>query len=144
MSAMIKDVQKKKDLPGETAHPATKEHVESLKEIIKAKLPVHPEQLKNPSGHVIAIGGDTSVFAVMQDISGKDGWGPEDVRVALESVLGKNDEEIYPLVQKETTYVVPKLTLLLTIMEECGIEKVTYKSTNGSTPGMLITPELWS
>lgn len=122
-------------------NPVSTDDALKLIETIGQKLPKIPEWLAENNKRIIAIGGNTSIFAAAAIESGNSTFTKQEVMEALLATCNKSDEELsyFP----EPHEVVIDFALLYAVMDHTGIEQVTHCETNGATEGMLVTPELW-
>ena len=49
-----------------------------------------------------------------------------------------------PAAAQQPQTVIPKLVLLYAVLNALGCDAVTYHTTNGNTPGVLMTQEIWT
>ena len=88
---------------------------------------------------------------IAQAIAGATTFSRADAAAALDAVLDRTDDALraapwWPAVgcaKKEAPYTAGKLCLLNAVLAHLGIEKVEYKSTNGSCPGMVVSERLF-
>ena len=67
----------------------------------------------------------------------------QDVRSALEKLNGQTNEQLCEQF-REGNMVIPKLVLMVTLMELLGMKAVEfYVSSGGSCPGIFLTPRFW-
>ncbi len=105
------------------------------------KLPPTPNWLQNKRKQVIGIGGITCPFSIGQIATGQYTYNSEQLWGALKTLCGKTDEEFAEF--PDPSGVVMSLILLLSVLDHCGFEEITYSPTNGSCEGLLITPQYW-
>lgn len=56
----------------------------------------------------------------------------------VEILLGKTDDQMSAMGYPQANMLIPKLCLMLSVMECLGIQDVIYRETNGSTEGLLL------
>jgi len=109
-------------------------------------------ELKPPAGWlrgaaVTAIGGPNSMFAVAHEAIGAKTFVLAEVRRALASVIGMSDEAMAskPFCQgplrEPPGLIVPKLCLLVAVMEHMELTEVAFCPSIGSCQGLLISDE---
>mmetsp|Transcript_10970 Transcript_10970/g.16604 ORF Transcript_10970/g.16604 Transcript_10970/m.16604 type:complete len:321 (+) Transcript_10970:3-965(+) len=87
----------------QTANPVRRAEAERLVALIRddlARTPVEPwvgELGAAPSAQIVGFGGESCIFRVVEQLSGKTVQTRDDVQVALEKMLDKSDEEIVAL-----------------------------------------------
>jgi hypothetical protein len=142
---MVEKVHGKDFSQVQTANPCTIEDVAALQKIILSNLlPITHElqsMLKRPKNHVIAIGGPYSPFKMASLAIGENRFTKDQVWNALNELVGYSDVELsgFP----EPTMLIPRLTLIYTVMGYFGIDRVDYCETTGSTLGILVSPQFW-
>jgi hypothetical protein len=99
-------------------------------------------QLKHPAIDVVAIGGSFSAFQLAAQATKKQIYTKEDIWQAIVDLTGRTDEELAQF--PEPAMVIPRLTLVYTLMKHYNIPKVHSFSTVGSTLGILMSPRLWN
>uniref|UniRef100_A0A6U6C599 Ppx/GppA phosphatase N-terminal domain-containing protein n=1 Tax=Guillardia theta TaxID=55529 RepID=A0A6U6C599_GUITH len=105
-------------------------------------------KLREPGITVIGIGGDTSIFNLAREVTGKTTFCRTDVLDSLELLCGKTDLELRLMedvqaAQLQPHNVIPKLVLLFSVMEALKCDAVTYGACNGNTAGVLMHPKVW-
>lgn len=146
LAAMVEEVQGKDFSKIHTANPATIDHVIALQKIVLKSLKTPSIELlnkfKNPGITVVGVGGPFSIYRMAEIAHGRREYTKEDVWAAIEKLAGSSNEDLaatYP----EPEMVIPRLTLLYTIMDFFEIKKVLYTPTTGNTLGILISPQFW-
>lgn len=145
---LVDSVQGKNFAAGEMPNPVKREDADKLIEELKRKIPDAPAWLRN--GRITALGGPNSMFVVTSQALGQATYGPSDVRRALTATLGLEDSKLaaMPFCQganrEPPAYVVPKICLLLAVMEHCDIKEVQVRSAIGSCPGMLVSDDFFA
>lgn len=143
--AAIIDVQGNDFTKIQTANPAKLEHVVALQKIILQSLPAVSTKLQNrftnPAVEVIAIGGSYSAFQIAAQATKRNTYTKEQIWQAIVELTGRTDEELahFP----EPGMVIPRLTLVYTVMKQFNIPRVHSFPTVGSTLGILMSPQLW-
>ncbi|CAE7203872.1 unnamed protein product [Symbiodinium sp. CCMP2592] len=165
VTSMLVEIQGHSFAETPSPNPVRAEHAEQLLLDLKRMLPATPSWLRH--GNVAAIGGPNSMFCVAcealgmglsersKEVSAQDESSScqftmtaPAIRDVMLGVIGKSDDELlqYPFCQGELreppAFILPKLLLLLAVMEHCEMEKVFFYKTIGSCPGMLISDEM--
>ncbi|CAK9034100.1 FK506-binding protein 2 (Peptidyl-prolyl cis-trans isomerase) (PPIase) (Rotamase) [Durusdinium trenchii] len=144
-SICVEEVQKRTMAPKVTPNPVDSKAADELVVALKTRLDVVPSWLKQSV--VTAIGGPNSMFCVAFEALGKRQYRPSEIREVLKSVVDQTDEELSSRafcqgeLREPPGYIVPKIALLLAVMEHCEISEVHFCSTIGSCPGLLISDE---
>lgn len=145
LSALIKEVQGKDFSKVSSPNPASLEEVIRLKKLIQESLPQAPIKLlgkiRDLGSTVIAIGGPYSPFKIASIATGKTEYTKEEIWNALHTLIGSTDQQLKAFPEPEM--VIPRLTLLISVMDHFEIGKVRYIPTVGSTWGIFISPEFW-
>ncbi|KAJ1627677.1 hypothetical protein T492DRAFT_1023386 [Pavlovales sp. CCMP2436] len=151
-----------------TPNPVSVEQAEELVRILTTALPPAPTWLRGSAG-VSAIGGPNSLFnsAAMvirsESIGGDcaDAAAPgsladaegfvvgarpvpiscKDVRSAVYARCGESDETLEALGYSEPGLLVPKLCLLVAVMEHAQLERIEFLPAIGACPGVLVDEE---
>lgn len=141
-SLMIEEVQNKNFVEIQTTNPASTEDCDKTLQLIKLKLSElsQPDWITKES-QIVGIGGITCAFNVISLITGLKSFNRENVISAIEKIKYKNDSELQEF--PEYGMIIPKMLLVLAVMEYFRIEKVTFSMSNGSTTGMFLYPNLW-
>lgn len=167
VTSMLVEIQGCSFAETPSPNPVRAEHAEQLLLDLKRTLPATPSWLRY--GNVAAIGGPNSMFCVACEALGmglskqsKEASAEGDssschftitvqaIRDVLLDVIGKSDDELlqYAFCQGQLreppAFILPKLILLLAVMEHCEMEKVFFYKTIGSCPGMLISDEMFA
>ena len=144
----VTEVQNKEFTKESTPNPVFFPDVEKLRDVLRAHLKPPPVWL---SGEVYSVGGPNSIFCLAASLLGTDSFTPFDVEVLLKITTNRTDDSLETICRyKGTTnmdpaaLVVPKLTLLHTVMLYCGITKVNYLKAIGSCAGMLVSESIFS
>jgi len=148
---LLTTVQKKKDVSA-SPNPVTLLEAQALAKEIRTLIGEPPEwltdKIRAPGVHFAAIGGETSLFRLASELI--DGTCISKARLleAIENLCGKTDLQLrlmedVPSAMKQPQSVIPKLVLLYAILNALGCDEVSYYDTNGNTPGILMTEELW-
>lgn len=122
-----------------------------LRELRDVLTPI-PQWAREPTNQYVAIGSNTSIFNQMRRLSGLQTFAPSDVESALVGVTGLSHDEIWALekgldanVERDNApYVVAKLSLLLTVMQQCDMDRVQFHITQGNCTGLLLDPSAWN
>ena len=142
-SILVETTQGRALADSPSTNPVTMQQAVALTEELKKKVPEAAEWLK-------AIGGPNSMFCVASEALGVLKYGTADVRRVLEGPVGLSDSELASKVfcegelREPPAYIVPKLCLLLAVLEHCGIAEVKYCHAIGSCPGMLISDDMFA
>lgn len=148
---MVEKVQGRSFAETQSANPATAEQAAALQALTRRTLeelhqpmpPALAAMLASSEYTVVGIGQRTCVFALGSQVTGKSVYTLADVRAAIGQTLERSDEELGRL-YLQPEMVVPKLCLLIVVMDMFRIPAVSYKCTNGSCIGLLVTPSLWN
>ena len=145
VQAAMVELQGKDFTKIQTVNPAKLEHVVALQQKIIKSLPPLSQKLKarlsNPAVDVVAIGGPYSAFKMVALTTHKQFFTKEDVWAQIEVLTGLTDEQLSQYPEKEM--LIPRLTLIHTVMKHFDIPRVHYFQTVGSTLGILMSPQLW-
>ncbi len=145
LAAMVEKVQGKEFGKVQTANPATLSDVKALSAIVKNTLvqakPELQAKLISRSTAVVAIGGPFSPFKMASLAIGDTHFTKELVWKALTQLVGCSDAELSRFPEPEM--LIPRLTLIYTVMDHFAIHEVDYCETTGSTLGILMTPQFW-
>jgi len=143
-ATLVEAVQGRSLATCQTPNPVTAEEAVQLVQQLRDSLAEPPTWLQGSS--VTAIGGRNSMFCVASEaLGGQTAYTEEDVRRALDEAAGLSDEDLAsrPYCQGELreppAFVVPKLCLLLAVVEHCGIASVQFCPAIGSCPGLLVS-----
>ncbi|KAJ9456653.1 exopolyphosphatase / guanosine-5prime-triphosphate [Diplonema papillatum] len=140
----VVDVQNRPFSVESTPNPFSLYEVRVLTDAIRSKLdPKVPDWLQ---GEVVAIGGPNSIFSLVCDLLEVRSFTVDDVWACLIRCSGKVDAFLARLCCERPdsdppSMVMPKLTLLHTVMSHCGVSRVQYIAAVGSCAGMLITED---
>mmetsp|Transcript_129457 Transcript_129457/g.402656 ORF Transcript_129457/g.402656 Transcript_129457/m.402656 type:complete len:329 (-) Transcript_129457:593-1579(-) len=141
---LVEEVQGHSFADRHTPNPVGAEEAEMLVKKMQRELAEPADWLRGRS--VTAIGGPNSMFCVVCECLGDTAaFAAADVRRALHGATGLTDEEMAsrPYCQGELreppSLIVPKLCLLLAVMEHCAIAEVRFCPAIGSCPGLLIS-----
>eukprot|EP01060_Flectonema_neradi_P014018 TRINITY_DN20731_c0_g1_i1.p1 TRINITY_DN20731_c0_g1~~TRINITY_DN20731_c0_g1_i1.p1 ORF type:complete len:327 (+),score=63.06 TRINITY_DN20731_c0_g1_i1:43-1023(+) len=144
----VTEVQNKEFKKDSTPNPVPLSDVDKLRTVLRSHLTPPPNWLK---GEVYSVGGDNSIFCLAATLLSSDSFTPLDVEILIKVTANRTDDDLETICRyKGTTnmdpaaLVVPKLTLLHTVMLYCGITKVTYLRAIGSCAGMLVTDSIFS
>mmetsp|Transcript_23217 Transcript_23217/g.57284 ORF Transcript_23217/g.57284 Transcript_23217/m.57284 type:complete len:446 (+) Transcript_23217:216-1553(+) len=149
---LIQEVQQKDFATTQTPNPVSLEEAQTLAALLKKVIGAPPEWLltKLALEHVklVGIGGDTSIFRLGSELTGKEEYGRADVLEAVENLCGKTDVQFrmmedVPGAQAQPHNVIPKLVLLYAVMDVLEAQSVLYRESNGNLAGVLATNELW-
>lgn len=145
VAEMVSTVQGREFTSTSSANPATIDDVKALCEIIKQGLPPISSGLQSKiqelDGSFVAIGGGTSIFDMAKIALGKNIFDKSEVWSVIESLVDKTDEELSGFPEK--TMLLPKLTLLYSVMDYFGINSVQNCHAIGSTLGMFMDQNYW-
>lgn len=146
LAAMVEKVQGKDFSKVQSANPATLEDVRGLHKIVIISLsPPHHElktKLSLSSYPVVAIGGPYSAFKIASLAIGDVNFTKEQVLDAITDLVDCTDSELEDFPEPEM--VIPRLTLVYTVMDHFNIPIVNYRETTGSTLGIFISPQFWA
>ena len=107
-------------------------------------------QAASDNVQVVCIGGDTCVFRMAAYLLESNGEGKiaettmekfsrdELYEKIIEMLLNKTDVELEEMGYPQANMLIPKLCLMISVMDCLNIENVIYRVTNGSTEGLLI------
>ena len=103
------------------------------------------QQIQTNNMRVIGIGGPTSIFSVASKALGKTTFTKEELHTALYAYAHKenSDPALQLLDPVEPQSVLTRLMLMYAIMEKLALTSITYKSANGNTLGIMLSPEFW-
>ncbi|CAE8733766.1 unnamed protein product [Polarella glacialis] len=137
-------------------NPVSAEEAEALVSRLRAELPApSPSWLRG--ARVTAIGGPNSMFRLAAGLlqllpAGGTSeveaacYDANGIRKALQRVLCQSDKELEAMpeigsgaLRDPAGFCVPKLCLLLAVVESCGIAEVCFQSAIGSCPGLLVS-----
>lgn len=160
---LIKEVQGRPLVPGGSPNPVSKQQVEELISKLTARLSIAPEWLLQ-KGIVATSAGSNSIFRlcciVLSDIlnSGEESkqisseprvssFSFEHACQALDSCLNCSDEQLL----KYASYahadgpnlIVPKLTLLVSVMKHANIKMIETVHCIGSCVGLMCDDRFW-
>lgn len=123
-------------------NPIKLEEAKSLVTAIHAHLPIVPEWLCKTEKTIVGFGGETSIFSLGAIATKESCYTKEQVWKAIEELCGKGDDQLdqFPNPSK----AVVGLILLYSVMDHCHMERLHYKTANGSCPGILISQQFWS
>lgn len=144
-AALIEKIQGHAFSEKPTPNPVKAAEAAAIVSHIKQDLPAAAEWLSGKD--VTAIGGPNSQFHIAWELLGVERYTLPDVQRALAEVVGKSDEEMALLpccrgeLREPPGLIVPKLCLLMSVMEHCSISSVTFRLCTGSCPGLLISDE---
>lgn len=145
---MVEEVQKKSFVETQSPNPCSLEDVNELVALIGKGLPPNPrwlqEVLSKSDCQVVAHAGPTGAFKLAADCIGKASFTAEDVWQAIGNKLGKGDNDPDIACHLQGAMIVPKLTLVYTVMTQLQIKEAHYyPSTSGCAPGVIISPEIF-
>ena len=136
-AAMIEHVQKRSLAETTSPNPASRDEAQQLVAHCRAQLETPPPWLRG-AALATAIGGANSIFRCVEQVthdlnpaaaaaaaaSGLPGrFGVTAVRAALESCCGQTDAALAEKGHVEAAMVVPKLCLLLAVLEACELQE---------------------
>mmetsp|Transcript_44355 Transcript_44355/g.105017 ORF Transcript_44355/g.105017 Transcript_44355/m.105017 type:complete len:325 (+) Transcript_44355:122-1096(+) len=123
-------------------NPVSAEQAKALVSLLQSQLASPPAWLAGTE--VVAIGGINCMFKVTSEVLGRTRYTLADVRSALQSIVGLSDEDLAQMacckgeLREPPGLIVPKVCLLLAVMEHCGMAEVSFCPAVGSCPGVLI------
>lgn len=129
-------------------NPIKRPECEELSTILQKAMSEVPQwlssKLQQHTVSVVAFGDKETIFGVAAKHLGKTEFSDADVASVIDSMVDKPPSHF-------TTYItmadpetaLPGEILLSAVMKKTGIHKISYKESIGSTPGMLISPEIW-
>eukprot|EP00933_Yihiella_yeosuensis_P070560 TRINITY_DN78677_c0_g1_i1.p1 TRINITY_DN78677_c0_g1~~TRINITY_DN78677_c0_g1_i1.p1 ORF type:complete len:331 (-),score=67.62 TRINITY_DN78677_c0_g1_i1:535-1386(-) len=145
---LVEAVQGKSFAECHSPNPVNSDQATELIQRLQQELPAPASWL---NGSVVtAIGGPNSMFCVAKEALGQDEYDQASVRKALEGVLNKSDEDLSKEVfcqgelKEPPALIVPKICLLLAVMEHCSVQKVSFHPAIGSCPGLLISENCYT
>lgn len=153
-AACVEQVQKKDFATVPTPNPVAPAEAEELMAHVRSLLPAVPDWLQGCEG-VVAIGGPNSMFRLATEIVGAlEGsvpalsFTPAQVRKALGAVIGRSEADLTAAycnreLADPASFVVPKMALLLAVMDACQLPRVTFQPAVGSCAGILVSNELY-
>lgn len=126
---------------------------QELQELIKYlttnfNFPSHlREKIATPETKVIAIGGQTSIFSLGAQATGKDIFTAQELFTVLSSycerLLDNSSQELHELDFSSPATTLVRLILLYSVMDALQIPEVIYKKSMGNTAGIMISPDFW-
>ena len=122
--------------------------------------------INDPTYQIIAIGSQHSIFNQQRIVSGNQSFSQDDVENSLRKAVALEHIHRSKLVKWEmdgsqrlvgaddddrdekrcidnAMFLVPKLALLLAVMQHSNIRRVVYHKTNGNCPALLTQQTLW-
>ena len=118
-----------------------------------------PAWIFAPPKEWTAVGSVHSIFNQQRILTGKGAFSPSCVEATIKDCLGLDYHELYELektryallqdrfeydvILQNTEYILPKLTLLLSVMTRADISRLQYVQTNGNCNALLTNPQLW-
>jgi len=131
-----------------TPNPMTPKDADRLQEeihiMLEAKtIPLWLRQKLDAGAEVVAIGGPTCAFRMCAQATGKNPFRVSDISMAIQELVGSTDDDFEAKEFLQPSMVITKLVLVMTVMKKLGIKSVKYSPTNGSTTGVLLTPQIW-
>ena len=136
-------------------NPFTSKDLDRVLNSLHKDLKDFPEWVKTQDTDTIAIGTSMSIFNQMRVLSGLNQFFSEDVMNVLSQCLSRNDKELhdletekwnqnrtslggeYSLRLENALYIIPKLSLLLSVMRKAELENVRYFEANGNCAALL-------
>jgi exopolyphosphatase/pppGpp-phosphohydrolase len=107
----------------------------------------------------VAIGSAHSIFNQQRILMGNDVFTPACVEATIKDCLGLDYQELfelektkyalvqdrfeYPVMRENAKYMLPKLTLLFSVMTRADISTLQYVQTNGNCNALLTNTHLW-
>eukprot|EP01134_Creolimax_fragrantissima_P001413 CFRG1413T1 len=142
--AMVSEIQKKDFHMTQSPNPVSLHDTLKTIDHIKSTLSPPPswfKVLQKEGVDVVAIGGDTSMFRLIEMTTGNSVFTPNSIMKAIEKLAGMSDDDlsIYPLPME----VLPKLALGYSVMTTLGIKEARHYRATGNTLGLLITRKFW-
>ena len=153
-AACVEQVQKKDFATVVTPNPVAPAEAEELMAHVRSLLPAVPDWLQSCEG-VVAIGGPNSMFRLATEIVGAlegsapvRSFTPAQVRKALGAVVGRSEADLRATycnreLADPASFVVPKMALLLAVMDACQLPRVSFQPAIGSCAGILVSNELY-
>eukprot|EP01062_Namystynia_karyoxenos_P021950 TRINITY_DN18391_c0_g4_i1.p1 TRINITY_DN18391_c0_g4~~TRINITY_DN18391_c0_g4_i1.p1 ORF type:complete len:338 (+),score=100.46 TRINITY_DN18391_c0_g4_i1:84-1097(+) len=152
LAMLLQDIQGRTSVSGVTPNPCPPGDAAALLALLRAKLQPAPEWLRRNRG-VIAIGGPNSLFAdcvrTLRFGGGRRVVTAAAARDALGLLLERTDSDLEasyappPTGRDPVAMLVPKLCLLVAVMEHLQLDAVTFQPTIGSCAGMMLDGELF-
>lgn len=130
-----------------TPNPVSSGEAEKLVAQLKSRLDEGPKWLKGSK--VTAIGGPNSMFCIAFEALGKRHFNSTEICTVLNSLIGQSDEQLSTQafcqgdLREAPGYILPKIALLLSVMEHCEIAEVHFCSAIGSCAGLLISDDFF-
>jgi hypothetical protein len=147
--------------PAATPHPMSRTDFEVLLDALTETLGTIQDMnegkkvlssIGQPKAHVIAIGGTTCAFRMCAMVQKKYGpkedspheysvqpWTASDIHgYVVDNMLGQVDDHFSTENFPQANMLIPKIALVIAIMNRFEIPRVTYCATNGNTEGMLL------
>lgn len=129
----------------QTTNPVSRVEADRLVALIRddiAKTPTEAwlsERSTSGATVLIGIGGDTCIFRMVEQITGKSQQTLADVRAAIDALLNQTDAEVEALgLEEEYEYAVPKLCLMVAVIEHLKLPALHYQPAVGNTAGLLV------
>ena len=150
-TALVSRVQQKS--AASSPNPVSLTEAQTLARELGSRLGTPPpwltDRLQAPGVHFAAIGGETSLFQLASELVDSTRISKASLLEAIENLCGKTDLELrlieeVPAAAQQPQTVIPKLVLLYAVLNALGCDAVTYHTTNGNTPGVLMTQEIWT
>jgi len=134
-------------------------HVETINRQLHAQLKGFPPWMVRQDNEFIAIGTGQSIFNQQRILGGSARFTVEDVISTIKSLLGLDNASLlakemegvarlgpaaqYTVKQENAEYILPKLILLLSVMQKAGIPQVRFFETLGNCSALLVHNSLW-
>eukprot|EP01126_Amoeba_proteus_P007930 TRINITY_DN12895_c0_g1_i1.p1 TRINITY_DN12895_c0_g1~~TRINITY_DN12895_c0_g1_i1.p1 ORF type:complete len:351 (+),score=80.63 TRINITY_DN12895_c0_g1_i1:3-1055(+) len=162
LKILLEVVQKKDMKVARTPNPVSPAEILQLLMLLEQILPLPPpsiqKKINTKTTKIVTFGGFTNCFRIFSIILKKTkNFIPSELESAINTWtqeflerstggqlgfegVGIDQEEIIP--QEEL--VIPKLCLVLAVARKFGISSFDWYRANGSTNGILVTPQMWS
>ncbi len=138
---VIENIQRKKKNLAVSPNPISEEDAHKAIEWLAFELQTIPSWLslglESLEGKVIGFGG---MFPCIQNSLGKSDFTKEDVRLFLNALIAKTDEDLKG--NEPTTFQVLDPLFLYAVMDILKIKSVSYKSLIGSTSALLVSKSI--
>ncbi|CAK0815350.1 unnamed protein product [Prorocentrum cordatum] len=147
LAMLVEDVQRHSFAEHPSPNPVSGVDAAALVARMRACLSEPPSWLRG--ARVTAIGGPNSMFQLAADILGSSTYTGDNVREALGRVVGRTDGDLATSYcqgddREPPSLCVPKICLLLAVVEHCGLAEVSFQQAIGSCAGLLISGERYA
>lgn len=126
-------------------NPVAIHEADALIRLLREKVPVLPQEFKeklaSPTTTVVGVGLKTTIFGFGVQGTGKNTFSKEELLEAIYRNCNKTDQELQQF--SKPSFSVVGMILLYSVLEELGIEKLTFSEANGNCEGILIDSKFW-